>query len=161
MFLQDIDCKSVDDFFRQRLSKKQDKNIVKGRVDIEHISLTKKSQFIYDIISSFNAISGCTYRILFWEKNEIIESFFKLNFPKKEYIIYQPYKNKKSPGICFVRDLEIDKMFFKMLINNHFNFELAKNPSLCVRVQMYIYITGFKILLDIYDDRGFYLFWKR
>lgn len=161
MTLQNIDYENIDEIFRQTLNRKPDRNNVKGIVNIEHISLNKKSQFVFEILSSFNVLSECTYRILFWERNDVIEDFFKLNFPKKEHVVYIPYQDKKLPGICIVHDIKIDEFFFKSLINNHFNFELAKEPSLCIRVQMCIHITGFKIFIDIYDDRGLYIYWQR
>ena len=159
MFMKCTDYENVNDTFCQILKKRRDKSVVKGRIDIEHIALAKKAEFIYNIISSFSTKSEYIYRILFWEKDQVLKVFFKQYFSEIEYTIYQSYQNKQKPGICFVSGDELSKSFFKLLITNHFNYELAKNPSLNIRIQIFFRIKGFNIVFDIYDDRGFYLVW--
>ena len=137
---------------------KEGKNIVKGRFDIEPIQLRYKADFLVSFVGSYKEIFGITYRILFWEKDEILKDFFNINFPAKQYRLDKTYKNGKIPGSIFVDEQSIDKIFLKILLDNHFNFEMAEKPSLNMRVQMCINTKDFIVLLDIYDDRGFYMY---
>jgi len=78
-----------------------------------------------------------------------------LNFPNKKYKKTSSYKNGKQPGNIFTDEEVLDISFLKLLLSNHFNFEMAKEPSLNIRVQLCVNLHSFIILLDIYDDRGF------
>ena len=156
-----IDAKNFDRHFKKLLKIKAGNNVVKGRFDMEAIVLDAKSDFIIQLLLSFKNILGITYKILFWEKDERIEALIKEKFYDKNYQITVSYKNGKLPGAVYVEDRIIDKNFLKEALNNHFNYEMAKDPALNIRVQICVNQVDFVILLDIYDDRGFDIYYLR
>lgn len=141
------------------LKTKEGKNVTEGRFDIESIQLKQKSDFLISFVTSYKEIFSITYKILFWEKDEILKKWFNLNFPAKHYRIDKTYRNGILPGSIFIDEQSIDKSFLKILLDNHFNYEMAEEPSLNVRVQICINTKDFIVLLDIYDDRGFYVYY--
>ena len=95
------------------------------------------------------------YKILFWEKDEVLENCLAFWNYKK----IKSYKNGIKPGIIFVEQDKIDTEFIDFILLRHFNFELAKEPSLNIKVQFFIkFDDQFSMLFDIYDDRGFYAY---
>lgn len=60
----------------------------------------------------------------------------ELNFPNKRYEKVLSYKNGKQAGAIFIDDGILDISFLKSILNNHFNFEMAKEPSQNLRVQI-------------------------
>jgi hypothetical protein len=137
---------------------KKIKNIERDVFDIEKISLPNKSNFLISFIKGIKNVESIKYRILFWEKDNILINFFNYNFSDKNFEIQKPYKGRKSPGIIFVIDEKIDSIFLSELLKNHFNYEMAKEPSMNLRVQIYLHQNKSITLLDIYDDRGFYVY---
>ncbi|WP_148626091.1 hypothetical protein [Aliarcobacter cryaerophilus] len=150
-----INSNNFDQNFTRLLKIKKGKNILKGKFDLEHIQFKNKSEFIINLILSINSIQSITYKVLFWENDKTVENFFYINFPNKEYKKTLPYKNGKKAGVIFIDDKTIDVIFLKTILTNHFNFEMAKEPSMNIRVQLSIDTNNSNILLDIYDDRGF------
>ena len=54
----------------------------------------------------------------------------------------------------------VEPNFLRSILLRHFNFELAKEPSLNIRVQLAVNNKEkFSILFDIYDDRGCYVYY--
>ncbi len=159
MDLKIINSNNFDQNFKKLLKSKKGKNIAKGRFDIELIKIRAKEEFIIDLISSFNSIKCITYKILFWEKDKKIEDFFQMTFPNKNYKKVLSYKNDKQAGVIFIDDDMLDMFFLRLILNNHFNFEMAKEPSKNIRVQLCVNIDKYIVLLDIYDDRGFDIFY--
>ena len=153
--VKQIDLGSFDLSLKEIANIKVRKNIVKGRYDIESISIDSKSSFIIQFLLSIKSITGITYKVFFWEKDSRIHSFFVSNFQSKNYQITISYENGKKPGIFCVKDTLIDPIFLSILLSNHFNYELGITPSLNLRVQICIDQEQFVCLLDIYDDRGF------
>lgn len=149
-----VNSKNFDQSFKKLLKVKKGKNIVRGRFDLEPIKLKTKAEFIIHLISSLKSIIGITYKILFWEDDAKIENFLKLNFPNMMYEKTSSYKNGKQAGIIFI-DGKIDISFLRLILNNHFNFEMAKEPSQNIRIQLCVNLDDYIMLLDIYDDRGF------
>jgi hypothetical protein len=156
-----IDSVSFDKKLGGILKTKEGKNLIKGRFDIESIQLKHKADFLISFISLQEEIFSITYKILFWEKDEVIERFFNLNFSPKQYKINKTYRGGKLPGSVFVDESGIDKIFLKTLLDSHFNYEMAKEPSLNIRVQLCINVKDIVVLLDIYDDRGFYIYYLK
>lgn len=155
-----VNSSNFDRNFKKLLKNKRAKNIVNGRLNLELIKLKDKTELILLLLSSLKSITGITYKIFFWEKDVIIEEFFKLNFPKKNYDKVLPYKKGKKAGIIFSDDTILDIAFLKLLLDYHLNFEMAKEPSLNLRVQICINHDNFVTLLDIYDDRGLDIYYK-
>ncbi len=150
-----IDSKNFDQNFDQILRKKKGEDLMKGRYDIESIDLELKSSFIIQFLHSFEPIKGITYKILFWEEDKQLSKLFNSNCIKKEYQIINLYRNGETPGILFIDEKEFDEHFLEIILNNHFNYEFAVEPSLNMRLQICVNKINHIILFDIYDDRGF------
>lgn len=158
MKLKKIDSKNFDKNFIKLLEIKKGENIVKGRFDIEPIGLKEKIDFITHLLFSFKSVSSLTYKILFWENDKVIQEFIESN-QKKIFDIVTSYKNGEMPGALFIDERTIDEAFLRVLLINHFNHEMAKDPSLNIRVQICVNHEEYITLLDIYDDRGFDIYY--
>ena len=145
---------SFDEKFQKLLKNKKGKNAVKGRLDLEPIKFNAKAEFIIVFMNSLKLSAGITYKISFWENDSKVEDYFKLNHPKKKYVKTSSYKNRQKGGVVFLDEEVLDIHFLKSILSNHFNFEMAKTPSLNIRVQLSAELENYIILLDIYDDRG-------
>ena len=151
----DITVSNFDTSFKRLLKLKKGKNIVKSRYFLENLTFKLRIDFVVQLISSIASVSNLIYRIEFWEKDEKIDSLFMHLDKNKRFEIRKPYKMGESPGTALMKDLIVDRELLKVLLTNHFNFEMAYTPSLNMRLQIYINSKNHKILLDIYDDRGF------
>lgn len=154
-----INSSNFDQNFKKLLKMKRGKGIASGRLCLESIKLKDKAELVILLISSLKSIIGITYKILFWEEDVKIERFLELNFPNKRYEKVLSYKNGKRAGVIFIDDGILDISFLKSILNNHFNFEMAKEPSQNMRVQISVNLDDVIMLLDIYDDRGFYIYY--
>jgi hypothetical protein len=154
-----MDYQSINyDAINRLFCRNQGKNrkAIEGQFNLEQISYKKRVDLICNTILSLNdKFKIC--RILFWEKDENIKTFLQRSFPEEKFIIYKSYENKKTPGICFIHTQKESNTLFRILLTNHFNYELAKEPALNIRVQIYIETIYTSFFLDIYDDRGFYM----
>lgn len=159
MKVEKIDFRNFDAFFSELVEANgNDKKVIQVRYDIEDINVTKKGGFVENTIKSFGLITSITYKILFWEKEEVIQTFIQSN-KNKDFKISVKYKNGKKPGVIFIEEETLDKSFLEALLLNHFNHEMAEDPSMNIRVQLGVnYKNGIR-LLDIYDDRGFYMYY--
>jgi len=148
-----INSKKFDYSFEKLLEKKEGKNIIKGRFDIEPVPVLKKIEFIIQFFS-LKFIEGLTYKLLFWEKDDLLVSFMNsINVMK--YSIITSYKNGEVPGVLFIDMDTFNETVFRQLLIHHFNYEIAEDPSLNIRVQICLNEKKSITLLDIYDDRGF------
>jgi len=100
-------------------------------------------------------VLGLTYKIMYWEQDERM----KYLFSNKKYKLVVSYKHGKRPGIIYLEDKIIDTVFLNTLLETHFNYEMAKDPSINMRVQLCLNQAYSIILLDIYDDRGFDIYY--
>lgn len=112
-----IDSKNFEEKFKKILKSKTRKKVAKGRFDIETIPLNIRADFIIRWLHSFKTTLGLTYKILFWENDEKIQSLIKTNFPNKDYYITISYKNSRSPGIVYLDDKIIHNKFLKILLD--------------------------------------------
>lgn len=133
-------------------------NVINGRFDMESIEFSDRVDFIMSFLVSFNDLSAVTYKILFWEENELYKEFFRKNFPDINYKLTKGYKNGKIPGNIFIDDTEIEDFFLREILNRHLNYEMALIPSFNMRLQICMNLKKIIILVDIYDDRGFYIY---
>jgi hypothetical protein len=158
MIQEKVDSKNFDKSFGKYLEGIESDKIVKGRFDIEPVEIEVKLNFIVRLILAFKPIASFTYKILYWEEDDLLKRLIETG-EYQDYSVAAPYKNGELPGIIFVDGETFDESFFKLLLTNHFNYELAKEPSLNLRVQICInYETGI-VLLDVYDDRGFDIYY--
>lgn len=159
MEMENINSSNFDRNFKKLLKIKEGRDIASGRLCLESIKLKDKAELIILLISSLKSIIGITYKILFWEEDIKIEKFLELNFPNKRYEKVLSYKNGKQAGVIFIDDGILDVSFLKSVLDNHFNFEMAKEPSQNLRVQICVNLNNIIMLLDIYDDRGFDIYY--
>lgn len=148
-----VNSANFDNQFSVLLENKGGENVITGRFDIEPVDLSKKLDFIVRLFS-LKVIVGLTYKILFWEKDTLIEDLLKsMNLTK--YWLNTSYKNGEDPGVLYIDMKAFDEKILRQLLINHFNYEMAEDPSLNIRVQICINEENEIKLLDIYDDRGF------
>jgi hypothetical protein len=150
--------RDLDILFMKLLRKRKPKNTLLSRFDLTNFSFNSRKNIILKILFIFlsNKIN-IVYRILFWEEIEKILSILNIDYKKDEVHIYKPYKNGQKPGILFIEDNKINIKFISNILHNHFNYEKAKEPSLNIRLQILSSSKSY-IIIDIYDDRGFDLF---
>ena len=135
------------------------RGIAKSRIDFENIDVEAKIRLIMFLISKASRLDSVVYKILFWEKDEKIEEHLLKNM-KGQYTKAKPYKNGARAGVIFIKEKAFEPNFLKFILLRHFNFELAKEPSLNIRVQLAVNNKEkFSILFDIYDDRGCYVYY--
>ncbi|WP_018338724.1 hypothetical protein [Butyricimonas synergistica] len=159
MEIENINSSNFDRNLKKLLKIKEGRNIANGRLCLESIKLKDKAELVILLISSLKSIISITYKILFWEEDIKIEKFLELNFPNKRYEKVLSYKNGKRAGVIFIDDRILDESFLKSVLDNHFNFEMAKEPSQNLRVQICVNLNNIIMLLDIYDDRGFDIYY--
>lgn len=148
-----VNSTNFDDRFSVLLANKGGENIITGRFDIEPVGLTKKLDFIIQFFS-LKLITGLTFKILFWEKDNLLKSLMaSMNITK--YWLPTSYENGEAPGVLYIDMNVFDESVFRQLLTNHFNYEMAEDPSLNIRVQICLNEENKIKLLDIYDDRGF------
>ena len=152
-----VDSKNFDQVFGQLLAKKEGENTIKGRFDIEPVTLAHKLDFVVALLSSFQTIRGLTYKILFWDRIGSIKDLMASS--RKRYQLSSLYEGDEHPGVIFVDEESLDDSFCKRLLVNHFNYEIAKAPSLNLRIQLCVNHSHYITLLDIYDDRGFDIYY--
>lgn len=114
--------------------------------------------FITRLLLSFKSVLSLTYKILFWEKDSVVQRLIESN-EQKIFEIGTSYKNGEAPGVIFIDDGTLDETFLSTLLINHFNYEMAKDPALNLRVQICVNHENYITLLDIYDDRGFDIYY--
>lgn len=131
-------------------------NVVKGRFNIENLSIQQKADYIFDLIKSFSTDYKIC-RILFWEKDEKIMCFIK-KYAKKNCHILNCYQGKDVPGICILNINEETSSLLKKILISHLGFELGEDFSINVRLQIYIKKEELRIIIDVYDDRGFNMY---
>ncbi|MEM6817060.1 MAG: hypothetical protein AAF600_22160 [Bacteroidota bacterium] len=154
MIREKIDSKNFDKSLGELLKEKRGQNVIKGRFDIELVELEKKLDFIIQFFFSLKVIEGVTYKILFWENDDLMTSLItSMNVTK--YWLSTSYENRETPGVLYIDMNVFDESVFKQLLTNHFNYEMSEDPSLNIRVQICLNEENKIELLDIYDDRGF------
>jgi len=158
MKLGKVNSKNFDKSFERLLETKKSQNVAKGRFDIELMELSGKIEFITHLLLSFKSVSGLTYKILFWEKDNVVQNVIEQN-NEKVIDIVTSYKDGEIPGVIFIDEGILDITFLSALLTNHFNHEMAKEPSLNLRVQICVNHEDYITLFDIYDDRGFDIYY--
>ena len=142
-----------------RKIRRNKRGVAKSRIDFENIDVEAKIRLIMFLISKVSRLDSVVYKILFWERDGKIEEYLLKNM-KGRYTKARPYKNGARAGVIFIKEKMLDPNFLRSILLRHFNFELAKEPSLNIRVQLAANNKEkFSILFDIYDDRGCYVYY--
>lgn len=149
-----VDSKNFDRSLGRLLEEKKGQGVIKGRFDIEPVALEKKLDFIVQFFFSRRLIKSLTYKILYWEKDSLLLNLMT-SLCITNYWLNTSYKNGENPGVIYIDADTFDESIFRSVLSNHFNFEMAENPSLNLRVQICLNEESKIKLLDIYDDRGF------
>ena len=152
-----IDSTNFDIEFRKISRNKR--GVARSRIDFENIDVEAKIRLVMFLISKASHLDSVVYKILFWERDEKIEEYLLKNM-KGQYTKAKPYKNGARAGVIFIKEKTLEPNFLRSILLHHFNFELAKEPSLNIRVQLAVNNKEkFSILFDIYDDRGCYVYY--
>ena len=133
-----IDKKRFDEQFRRLFAQKEDPGVVYGQFDMEYLPLDAKPYFIIQLLLSFREISHITYRVVFWENNDRMISFMESNLSDRQYSLTTFYIGRESPGIIYIEDKRVDDIFLAEILKNHFNYEMGKEPTLQMRLQICI-----------------------
>lgn len=153
MKLKIISSKNFDDYFKNIFEDKKKNDVISGRYDFESIEVNNKINFLFKKFIDVPNFESLTFKILYWEKDNIIEEFFNSN-DINDYLITNNYLGEEKPGEVFIDNKKFNNIFFDNLLVNHFNYEKALEPSINIRVQICINYEDCLSLLDIYDDRG-------
>ncbi|CZE46579.1 hypothetical protein [Campylobacter geochelonis] len=160
MKIDDITPNNFDKVFEKMLKDKKKRGVANARIDFENISINDKIKLILFLIFNGNGVENIIYKILFWENDTEIKNYIETKIPKENFKKIKPYKKGAEPGVIFIEQNEINTDFLKSILLRHFNFELAKEPLLNIRVLLFVKMKNqFSILLDIYDDRGCYAYY--
>lgn len=153
-----ISHNNFDSKFNKILKQKRGRNIVRSNFDIENISIDKKIDFIIHRITEFE-FRNIIYKIIFWDDNNRINDFLNNKYDFDHIIVSKQYKNGATPGVIFIEDTKINILFLRKILLLHFNFEFAKIPCINMKLQIFLkLIDNNDILIDIYDDRGFNIY---
>lgn len=148
--------------FNYLLNKQHAKGVVKRAHDMEYIPLKLRFNYVLDEILNYNSNSQSNIlKIEFWDKGlgrELpIYDFIKRSNIKGEVIFKKTPSANNKEGIFFIKNLDVESIFFKELMISHFNFELGKSPALIVQLYLILErLDGKFTLFHFYDDRGFY-----
>lgn len=150
-----INILNFDKVFDPILFNKKGNNVVYGRLVFDELSLSNRINFLVDNITLTNGITGIVYKLLFWEDDiNIINSFKMFDIQERELHLHKSYINTDIPGEIFYNEDFINTKLLQGLINLHFNFEHAIEPSFNARLLICLNRKNGIILFDIYDDRG-------
>lgn len=122
------------------------------RYYLDDYQFNQRVDFVLELIRNY-VKEEFVMEVQFWEKNELISDFFK-NI-KNSCSIIKKYRNKQDPGVIISEDYCLDMDFFQQLLQNHYNYELAYEPSLSVKILLFIDKKDYLMVFDFYDDRGF------
>ena len=136
------------------LQKKIKKNVLNCFCNLENISQNKRTDLMLNEIKNNKATDRILIRIIFWEDTNFIVKYLKTIDDKFELI--SEYSGEKQGGLILNQFNDNNFSVLKSILISHFNYELAKKPSLNIRLQICVPCEEFKVLYDIYDDRGFY-----
>jgi hypothetical protein len=128
------------------------KRFIWSRYYLDDYEFTKRIDFVLNQIKN-HAQREFICEIKYWEDNNKMENF--LQQLKTPYSIVKEYKNGKKCGIIVINDKKLDIHFFKNLLINHYNYELAYEPALSVKIMLFINYEDYLMAFDFYDDRGF------
>ncbi len=96
------------------------------------VNIERRVKFLQNYILQKIDSKKALIRISFWQKStEIIKLLQRHNVDKIEII---EYGFSENPGTIIIESIGIDSDFLYDLLLNHFNFEIAEEPSLNIRV---------------------------
>ena len=150
-----MDKKSFDKIFQKLLLFKKRDRFIDARFNVESLPLDARPDFVIQLLLSFEKALRIIHKILFWEEDTRLLSFMESHARNRNYSLTTSYKGRGSPGIIYMVDESIDKIFLAEILKYHFNYEPVQEPSFDMQLQTCIDHKEFAVLIDIYDDRGF------
>ena len=126
--------------------------LIWSRYYLDDYDFSKRIDFVSSIVQN-HVQKEFIVEIQYWEDNQKMVNFFQQL--KNSYSIIKEYKNGQTPGIIVISDNQLDMHFFKNLLSNHYNYELAYKPSLSIKLLLFINYDDYLMIFDFYDDRGF------
>jgi hypothetical protein len=140
------------EIYRNYKKFEENEKLVWSRFYLEDYAFDKRKYFVLALIE--NCVKNeFVIEVQFWEENQKMVEFFKQL--KNSYSIIKEYNNKQSPGIIVIDDYCLDIHFFEQLLQSHYNYELASEPALSVKILLFINQKDHLRVFDFYDDRGF------
>jgi hypothetical protein len=144
--------KKYSKIFKRYKEYEKRKKIVWSRYYLDEYDFSRRVDFILNLIQS-HVQKEFVVEIKYWEDNYKMAIFLEQS--KNSYSIIKEYKNGQKPGIIVINDNNMDMRFFENLLSNHYNFELACEPALSIKVLLFINYDDYLMIFDFYDDRGF------
>lgn len=138
--------------YNNRTNYESDNKFIWNRYFLDNYSLNRRVDFVSELIKD-SVRNGFLVEVKFWDSTEKVLDFFK-NLKNKSYVLKE-YKDGQEPGIIIVEDKELDIEFFSDLLQRHYNYEHAEDPSLNIQILLFIERGTDLIVYDFYDDRGF------
>lgn len=138
--------------YHNRVKYETEKKFIWNRYYLDNYLLNKRVDFVEKLIK--DSVKGeFLLEIRFWDDTKRILDFFK-NLKNENYLL-EEYKGGEKPGIIIVDDKGLDVTFFRDLLQCHYNYEQAEDPSLNVKILLFINSDIDLKVYDFYDDRGF------
>ena len=140
------------EIYHSRVKYEAENKFVWNRYYLDNYLFNKRVDFVKKLIK--DSVKGeFLLEIRFWDDTKMILDFFK-NLKNKNYLL-EEYKGGEKPGIIIVDDRDLDVTFFSDLLQCHFNYEQAEDPSLNIKILLFTNSDINLKVYDFYDDRGF------
>ncbi len=140
------------EIYHNRAKYEAEDRFIWNRYYLDNYSFNKRVEFVTDLIKK-DVKEDFLLEIKFWDNTELVLDFFK-KLKNKNYFL-EDYKGGEKPGIIIVDDKNLEIEFFTELLQCHYNYELAEEPSLNIKILLFINKKTDIIVYDFYDDRGF------
>lgn len=134
----------------KKFSKK--KSLVWCRYYLDDFDFNKRVNFVSDFLKIKNK-DEFVMEVQYWENNDKIMNFFDSS--KIFYTVIKKFNDNPDPGVLVCEGENFDLLFFKKLLQNHYNSDFAKNPALSVKILLFFNYSDYLQIFDFYDDRGF------
>jgi hypothetical protein len=138
--------------FKSHKKFEKSKKLVWSRYYFDDYEFNKRVRFVLSLVKNYLK-DGFVMEIKFWEENDKMLELFAET--KNSYKMIRGYEKAEEPGIMTVDDLFLDLIFFEKLLQWHYNYEVAKEPALSIKVLLFFEDEEKLTIFDFYDDRGF------
>ncbi|MGS4345509.1 hypothetical protein ACKUSY_07935 [Myroides odoratus] len=140
------------EIYYNRKKHELDDKFIWSRYYLDDYSFDKRVGFVTEFVKD-DLKKEFLLEIKFWENTQTVVNLLK-EVQEESYIV-EEYKGGEAPGILVIQDCNLNKVFFTQLVQFHYNFELAKSPSLNIKLLLFIDTVSYLKVYDFYDDRGF------
>jgi len=137
------------------LRNKGGKNIVRARYHLDDLAFELRSKYAVAHVASLGPVEYVLYRISYWETVDGVMDTVRPILGEHAIIHTTEYVEGEHPGVLFLRGSRLDTILLSGLLTYHYNYEQAEEPSIDMRLQLYVVCATQDYLFDFYDDRGF------